>query len=138
MSDKLRECREAYEKYRNNGQTQKWLKDLSREEYLRSLGEGDTEEAATMDASGIVAFFSAWNTRHEPKHETVEQWEERTGETYPDDAPVWYHYRYIMLKNKEEWKVEMWGDCKGCEWDRDNPAIVANHQGKPSSEEGEI
>lgn len=25
-----------------------------------------------------------------PKHETVEQWEKRTGEPYPDFGPVWY------------------------------------------------
>ena len=30
-----------------------------------------------------------WNTRHEPKHETVAEWEKRTGEIYPDDGPVW-------------------------------------------------
>ncbi len=28
-------------------------------------------------------------TRHTPKHETVSDWEKRTGETYPDDRLVW-------------------------------------------------
>jgi hypothetical protein len=56
-----------------------------------------------------------------PKHETVSDWEKRTGMEYPEDGPIWckdlsgkYYlgeYRYMSI--------------------RKNYCIVANHHGKP-------
>ena len=60
-----------------------------------------------------------------PKHETVEQWEERTGETYPDDGPVWYkpvtkyNYELIIYRKVKNWSI----------------VYVANHNGKPPLEQ---
>ena len=36
-----------------------------------------------------------WNLRTEstPEHETVQAWEERTGETYPDDGMTWVWFQ---------------------------------------------
>ena len=64
-----------------------------------------------------------WNTRHEPKHETVQAWESRTGETYPDDGPVWYKngYDYYLCESndiKNIFKIN---------------CIVATSHGKPDS-----
>ena len=68
-----------------------------------------------------------------PKHETIEQLEERTGETYPDDAPVWSSYRDVAKLSTIEWKLEQWGECKPWEWDSPKPSIVANQHGKPDN-----
>jgi hypothetical protein len=68
-----------------------------------------------------------------PKHETVEQWEKRTGESYPDDGPVWLTIDSELwvtgwqLMTKEYWLL----------YNNDEQAIVyiANHHGKPEIEE---
>ena len=63
-----------------------------------------------------------------PKHETVEQWETRTGESYPEDAPVWY------------WDEEYYSDCGEYllttweDYSPDKSLYVANHHGKPGKE----
>jgi hypothetical protein len=41
--------------------------------------EGNTWPDDYLD--GLLCSCSKWNTRHEPQHETVEDWEKRTGET---------------------------------------------------------
>ncbi len=62
-----------------------------------------------------------------PKHETVDQWEKRTGETYPDDGPVyvWSVNNPTCLKRwvLMEYSFSGWyrSTCK---------IIVANHNGK--------
>lgn len=62
-----------------------------------------------------------------PKHETVEEWEKRTGETYPDDAPC---YRFKMGK----WHLDLWEDCI-TDIAHGVKVIVANHHGKPEIKE---
>jgi hypothetical protein len=66
--------------------------------------------------------LKTWNTRHQPKHETVEQWETRTGETYPKSSPV-----YINIVGtwylKSRWEYQYFVGCT---------MIVANHHGKPN------
>lgn len=80
-----------------------------------------------------------------PKHETVEEWEARTGKSYPDDAPVWfketekddkgewYYYKLDTYKGHlpygSDGAVSKWKDLN-----KDN-FIVANHHGKPKIEE---
>jgi|LGVF01.2.fsa_nt_gb hypothetical protein len=74
-----------------------------------------------------VKFFRDQQYFDVPKHESVAQWQARTDETYPKDAPVWYqgrqstHYlvEYGMVKTQR----------------RVNECIVANHYGKPSAKE---
>ncbi len=58
-----------------------------------------------------------------PKHETIKQWQARTGQTYPDDAPAyWFHSGY-----------EEWSDAVSFEDAKNESSfiIVANHHGKP-------
>ena len=57
------EIRRAFEEYREITVIPKWMYELSRNEYARSIGEGDDEEVAKMDASGISAFFYAYKSR---------------------------------------------------------------------------
>ena len=74
-----------------------------------------------------------WNTRHQPTHETVQQWEERTGQTYPDDGPVWSSYKDLLREPiKIEWRLELWKCVKEWEWDSPCLSIVATHHGKPN------
>jgi hypothetical protein len=81
---------------------------------------------------GQLCSCSEWVKTTEPKHETVQVWEERTGETYPDDGPVWSCYRNLLSANNEVyWKIEEWEETKQYEWDSPKPAIVATHHGKP-------
>ena len=66
----------------------------------------------------------------ETKHETVEQWESRTGEIYPDDAPVW-----VVDSDSTELKLykDYWTDIvELIKYQSDNTVIIANHHGKPS------
>lgn len=59
------------------------------------------------------------------KQETVEQWEERTGEKYPSDAPVWF-YGNDNNYHLDEYLDVAWLDRSA------HPLIVANHHGKPT------
>jgi len=76
------------------------------------------------------------------KFETVEEWEDRTLKTYPDDAPVWIqifkgrewiHYLYssakIVRNNYMNDKVNTYSIPVVCN------VIVANHHGKPEVDE---
>ncbi len=77
----------------------------------------------------------AWNTRHTPKHETVSEWEKRTGETYPNDGPVWSRWKtthkdyghWFLITNgraQDELETEVYNKERYI-------IIVANHHGKP-------
>lgn len=65
------------------------------------------------------------------KHETVQQWETRTGESYPDDGAVWCLMSYTPSMNrvKPYWELIEYGKV-----DSINNCIVANHHGKPEIE----
>jgi hypothetical protein len=77
-----------------------------------------------------------WNTRHEPKHETVEEWEKRTGEAYPDEKLV-----IVWDCNVNRCISMTHGEDKETSSPLDNPMEsvvfenpypeVANHHGKP-------
>lgn len=54
------ECRKAFEKYRDYEEIDDFFLNLSRDEYLRAVKEGDNEEVAMMDASGVHAFYHGW------------------------------------------------------------------------------
>lgn len=64
-----------------------------------------------------------------PKHETVENWEIRTGESYPDDGPCWEYdecseYRLSLYRSASK-RIKYYGQ---------GHCIVANHHGKPEIE----
>ena len=61
-------------------------------------------------------------------HETVEQWELRTGEVYPADAPV-----YTWVNNKEWVLSEKENSLHFYDYTRaeTSKCIVATHLGKP-------
>ena len=66
-----------------------------------------------------------------PKHETISEWENRTGESYPDEAPVWLNEKEAV-KNGEwiGWSLKVYEQVKGKSpeyW----KVIIANHHGKP-------
>jgi len=63
-----------------------------------------------------------------PKHETVEQWESRTGEKYPDDGPV-----YFKMVEGDEFNLTDYGWSKIFKL-KEITVIVANHHGKPEIE----
>ena len=77
--------------------------------------------------------------RHTPTNETVEQWEERTGETYPDDGPVWH--KEVLKDDKGEYiiynlmtlaRYKPYGSPEIIKkWLEANQPIVATHHGKP-------
>ena len=83
---------------------------------------------------------TGWNTRYEPKHETVEQWEERTGETYPEMRGFWWidqdmdffkengYHRLRPIENKYQSYKKKYPEYV---------FIVANHHGKPHNIEGD-
>jgi hypothetical protein len=82
--------------------------------------------------------IKSWNTRHEPKHETVEQWEARTGETYPDDGPVWLwsdKYGWMLKQFKRVVLRRPFVRSLGVYMPMldKKKAIIANHHGKPNS-----
>lgn len=89
-----------------------------------------------------------------PKNETIEQWEKRTGEPYPDDGPVYWSHEKLLtkydnernpIKYKHPWILSEYkkayehrayfnGTSKPF-IDLENPVeiIVANHHGKPET-----
>jgi len=70
----------------------------------------------------------------EIKHETVEQWEDRTGETYPNSAPV--YARYGEMIPRHEWALMEHHSIKGADQSTEEPLveiIVATCYGKPDS-----
>lgn len=87
-----------------------------------------TVQALTEDCS-----IKTWNTRHKfpETWETVEQWEKRTGKTYPDDGPI-----YVWTVNNptclKRWRLMEYNYAKlykdVC------PLIIANHLGKPPAD----
>ncbi len=68
-----------------------------------------------------------------PKHETVEQWEKRTGQIYPDDGPVWIQHRKAsgvtgkIKKMVGTFGLRLFREVKYVE----GLKIVANEHGKP-------
>ncbi len=62
----------------------------------------------------------------QPEHETVEQWEKRTGEVYPDDGPAWHN---SMICGKKTLIISEYSYYK--KRGIDNYCIIANHYGKP-------
>lgn len=99
--------------------------------YMTSI---DAIESAIL----LLELIKKIEDKPEPKHETVERWEKRTGETYPDDGPVWVNYQ-ILKENRTEWKLTTYEDIK--QWDKiafkyntetSEMCIVANHHGKPN------
>ena len=67
-----------------------------------------------------------------PKHETVLEWEERTGEGYPDDGPVWVR-AWKCNERKPVYCLPVWKLWKHKESkiDPNNIVFVATHHGKP-------
>jgi hypothetical protein len=66
---------------------------------------------------------------NEPKHETVEQWEERNKTSYPDDAPVWYIDSGCL--GWTLWEYQVASKFYRCSESNNPRYVVANHHGKP-------
>ncbi|TET97705.1 MAG: hypothetical protein E3J23_08485 [Candidatus Stahlbacteria bacterium] len=124
MNDKLRECPRCGSKA-----------------ILKSANEDNRRQTNQIECTnkpcitltraamhGEEDIIKLWNTRHEPTHETVDQWEERTGESYPDDGPVWGLYHNDM-KSTKKWKL--YEHKKAIYNFTVSKCIVATHHGKP-------
>jgi hypothetical protein len=48
--------------------------------------------------------------KNRPRWETPEQYEKRTGEKWPDEAPVWE--RYVSPNSKGLWELEIYNEAK--------------------------
>lgn len=85
--------------------------------------------------------FEVWEKLIQPKHETVAEWEKRTGKTYPDDGPVWrieiledsrgsftVHYLVTWQQYKPYASPEVLA-----KWLKLHQPIVATHHGRPDS-----
>lgn len=70
-----------------------------------------------------------WEVYEIPQYETVQQWEARTGEKYPDDGPVWHNAMICGLKTLI---ISRYGFYK--ERGIDNYVVVATHHGKPPAD----
>lgn len=124
MSDKLREC-----PFCGNE-----IILIINPMYNNKYKVGCEKDCFSMPARPDVWFtsekvaYEAANHHQEPKHETVEQWEKRKGEPYPDDGPVWYMVEYSeSVTVFELHEYEMFND-----WQKYRDRIfVANHHGKP-------
>lgn len=72
-------------------------------------------------------YWGIKNSMNIPKHETVEQWEKRKGEIYPDDGPV---YPADIFGGKPCYKdCRSYRDAKIQNW---RIISIANHHGKPN------
>lgn len=80
------------------------------------------------------AATTVWNTRTPalPDPCTVEQWEEITGETFPDDGAVWARW-----KNNEWKQYTINGLKRGIYYGEEGFQIVIVQTGKPAPKDGE-
>jgi len=93
---------------------------------------------------GVDLLKPCFNSQH-PKHETVEEWENRTGKVYPDDGPVWMSTSYqksmggglfyeLVTKKRAYDKSKfssVWSDDEIKAFYKKNPVYIANEHGKP-------
>jgi len=113
-----------------------------REQYKKETGH-NAKIYAGLGSNNLSHDYAVWLELRlsTPKHETVSEWENRTGESYPDDAPVWFRetgsfnedsfnywelgtYKTNTPYGKDE-TVKAW-----IKWNK-GKSIVANHHGKP-------
>lgn len=138
-------CRDAFEYFRKKTELPEDLWNIGQDEYKRSISEGLNEEVSSYSRATIRTFFCGFKAGIEslniPKHETVEQWETRTGESYPGDGPVWVKRSHKDNEGEYSWwelntyKASIpWGSkevvYKFMKLNKDN-FVVANHHGKP-------
>lgn len=97
------------------------MNDKFREEAIRVFERTACKPIYEMvnGVNAVVDFVIEYYTT--PRHETVEQWEERTGEKYPSDAPVWVKSPNFPLYLGEYEGMKIYPE----------RCIVANHHGKP-------
>ncbi len=94
------------------------MSELIRYDFVRDCGFCE-------DDNGVWIRYEAVEKYITPKHETVEEWENRTGDSYPDDGPV-----YAKLKEGNDWGLATY-DWTTIFKDNAMDVIVANHHGKP-------
>lgn len=77
---------------------------------------------------GELCEGSEWTKIKQPQtHETVDQWEKRTGKTYPDDGPVYAWMEFT----KDKWCLAYYGDAKRSGVSQEKKIIIATELGKP-------
>jgi hypothetical protein len=127
MNEKLREAKQAFEK---RFRVPDFL-DFDGEDYMY-YGEDPVLEYQCRNTTAQWRGFSSCYriTLNQPKHETVDQWEDRTGDIYPNDGLtiVWSNYR-IEYQLYRYYAVKS-TNSKNKIYVIDLP-IVTNHHGKP-------
>ncbi len=97
-------------------------------EILQHIIKG-LESSINLGEPRIKALEVKLKDIEQPKHETVQQWEERTGMAYPDDGPVWLRIDSGLwpcgwiLRTKEEW-LNGYNDEQAI-------VVIANEHGRP-------
>lgn len=105
----------------------------SQQEFVEWLKENGMYNPYTPSGK-MQAGFEVWEKLITPAHETVEQWEERTGETYPDDGPVWMEiYNCNGLNGGLTLHLVTWNIARQSEPLITPRIIVATHHGKPET-----
>ena len=88
------------------------------------------KDQCSISATMLEDLIKEYDT---PKHETVQQWEERTGDIYPDDGPVWMEiYNCNGLNGGLTLHLVTWNIARQSEPLITPRIIVATHHGKPS------
>ena len=105
------------------------LIEVQKEKIQTLTEENKILEQQYKDDERTIKKLVVENKRHStPTHETVSEWENRTGESYPDDAPCWVRYTF----NESCRRVKpYWGLVEYEGMRDDTTCIVANHHGKP-------
>ncbi|MCP4988530.1 MAG: hypothetical protein GY928_21500 [Colwellia sp.] len=93
-----------------------------REQFIGQKKNKNSSDLKVISAIALVCGM-AEEYLNTPKHETVEQWKNRTGESYPDDGPVW-----TFSPCEKEWQLY---SLKELEHTICETVYVANHHGKP-------
>jgi hypothetical protein len=113
------------------------LKELLKEYMSTEVTEEEKDFVMSMnykskyDSVLACGFYSGYMTAVDiPKHETVEQWESRTGESYPDYAPIWFYCRKDPIGF--DWLPECYGVTRI--YPTILKSVVRNHHGKPPIE----
>jgi hypothetical protein len=96
------------------------------------LLEGDLPDELDECLTEALEYIEELTT---PRWYTPEQWEQRTGKPYPDEAPVWVVSKYAILEkptkyNKLRWQLVVYKEAK------DNMVVgiifcAYNHLGPP-------
>ncbi len=117
----MRELREKFEKWYGNIHRKHRNK-------MKQITDGkyDNSFIQLSYTAFIAGYTRAINT---PKHETVDEWENRTGESYHPESPVWVYETHPIKSLGYDWMLRdyRYSCIYGCE----KVLVAMNNHGKP-------